>query len=112
MKILENTSLKSYNTFGIDVKARFLAEYNSVDELKELLQSETARQNRLLHIGGGSNLLFLNDFEGIVLHSEIRTIETCEEDAESVLLRVGSGVVWDNFVEYCVDKNYYGVENL
>ena len=112
MKILENTSLKSYNTFGIDVKARFLAEYNSVDELKELLQSETARQNRLLHIGGGSNLLFLNDFEGIVLHSEIRTIETCEEDAESVILRVGSGVVWDNFVEYCVDKNYYGVENL
>ena len=71
MKILENTSHKSYNTFGIDVKARFLAEYNSVDELKELLQSETVRQNRLLHIGGGSNLLFLNDFEGIVLHSEI-----------------------------------------
>ncbi len=112
MEILKDISLRPYNTFGVDAKARYFAEYNSETELKELLQSDTVKQNRILHIGGGSNLLFLNDFDGIILHSGIRTIELFEENPESVLLRVGSGVIWDDFVEYCVQKNYYGVENL
>ena len=112
MNILKNISLKPYNTFGIDVKAKYFAEYNSVTELKELLQSKILNQNRILQIGGGSNLLFLNDFDGIILHSKINTVEITEENDDSVLLRVGSGVVWDDFVAYCVDNNYYGVENL
>ena len=112
MNITENISLKPFNTFGINVKAAFFAEYDSVDKLKELLQSDLVKRNRLLHIGGGSNLLFLNDFDGIILHSSMKTIEISEEDAESVLLRVGSGVEWDDFVAYCVENNYYGVENL
>lgn len=112
MQIRENVSLKPYNTFGVDVKTKFFSEYDSVEELKMLLQSNTVKNNRLLHIGGGSNLLFLNDFDGIILHSKIKTIEVVEEDIFSVLLRVGSGINWDDFVAYCVEKNYYGIENL
>ena len=112
MNIQENISLKPYNTFGIGVKAAFFAEYDSMEELKELLQSDIVKQNRLLHIGGGSNLLFLKDFEGIILHSNIKTIEISEQDNETVLLSIGSGVVWDDFVAYCVKNNYFGVENL
>ncbi|MHB9055173.1 MAG: UDP-N-acetylmuramate dehydrogenase [Paludibacteraceae bacterium] len=112
MKIQENISLKSYNTFGIDVNAKYFSEYNSVAELRELLQSETLRRNHFLHIGGGSNLLFLKDFDGVILHSRIKSIEITEEDENSVLLRVGSGLIWDDFVAYCVEKGYYGIENL
>lgn len=112
MKIQKNTSLLPYNTFGIDVKTKFFAEYNSVEELKELLQSDTVKNNRLFHIGGGSNLLFLNDFDGIILHSKINSIEMVAEDMFSVCLRVGSGVNWDEFVAYCVEHSYYGIENL
>lgn len=112
MKIKKNISLKKLNTFGVDVSAKFFAEYESVEELKELLQSETVKNNRFFHIGGGSNLLFLNDFDGIILHSQIKTIEVAEEDMFSITLRVGSGVDWDEFVAHCVENNYYGIENL
>ncbi len=112
MRIEENISLKPYNTFGIAANARYFAEYNDVEELTELLQSEIVRTNPMLHIGGGSNLLFLNNFEGVILHSAIKTISIEQEDENSVLLRVGSGVVWDDFVAYCVEKNFHGVENL
>lgn len=112
MKIKQNYSLKNHNTFGVDVKAKFFAEYDSVEKLKELLQTEMVKNNRLLHIGSGSNLLFLSDFDGVILHSKIETIETVEEDMFSILLRVGSGVDWDGFVAYCVENEYYGIENL
>ena len=112
MNIQENISLKPYNTFGIDVKTKYFAEYNSVKELKELLQSKILKENRYLHIGGGSNLLFLNDFDGIILHSKINSIETIKENDDFVWLRVGSGVIWDNFVAFCVQNNWCGVENL
>ncbi len=112
MNISQNISLKPYNTFGVDVNAKYFAEYGSVEELLELLQTGGAKNNRMLHIGSGSNLLFLKDFDGLILHSAIRSIEVVEEDEESILLRVGSGVVWDDFVAYCVENEYYGVENL
>lgn len=112
MQIYQDISLKPFNTFGVDAKTKFFAEYDSVDELKELFQSDSVKNNRLLHIGSGSNLLFLNDFDGIILHSKIQTIEIVEEDMFSVLLRVGSGMNWDDFVALCVENNYYGIENL
>ena len=65
-----------------------------------------------LHVGSGSNLLFLGDFEGTVLHSAIKSIEMVNQDAEKVWLRVGAGVIWDDFVAYCVEHGYYGAENL
>ena len=112
MNIQQNLSLKSFNTFGIDVNTRYFAEYSSIRELKEILGSEIVNANPLLHIGGGSNLLFLKDFEGIILHSQLKSIEKISESDEIVLLRVGAGMVWDEFVAYCVSNNYYGVENL
>ncbi|VBB48148.1 UDP-N-acetylenolpyruvoylglucosamine reductase [uncultured Paludibacter sp.] len=112
MKFEQNISLKPYNTFGIDVKTKYFTEYNSVEELKAILQSEILLKNKFFHIGGGSNLLFLNDFDGVILHSNIKSIEKIKETDDFIWLKVGSGVIWDDFVAYCVENNWYGVENL
>ena len=112
MKTTQHASLLSYNTFGIDVKADYFIEYDSITDLQAALQSDVVKQNRILPIGGGSNLLFLKDFNGVVLHSAIKSIEKVREDADSVYLEVGSGVVWDDFVAYCVESGWGGVENL
>lgn len=108
----ENYSLLHNNTFGIDVSARYFFEYESREELQDFLQGEIAKNNKLLPIGGGSNLLFLSNFEGVVLHSQLKNIELEREDDEFVFVRVGSGVVWDFFVQRCVDNGWGGAENL
>lgn len=114
MNIYKDYPLLHHNTFGIAVNAARYAEYASADELQELLN--TLRHSwpgqPVLHIGGGSNLLFLNDYEGTVVHSCIRGIELMDSGGDEVLLRVGAGVVWDQLVEYCVTHDLYGVENL
>lgn len=99
------------NTFGLDVKAGRWLEYASMEELKALI-AEGQISSPYLHVGSGSNLLFLGDFEGTVLHSAIKSIEMVNQDAEKVWLRVGAGVIWDDFVAYCVEHGYYGAENL
>lgn len=104
-------SLLHYNTFGIDITASHFIEYDTVDELRELISSSRILEP-FLHIGGGSNLLFLNNYTGTVLHSCIKTIEVVDETPDAVWLKVGSGVVWDDFVAYCVKYNWYGAENL
>lgn len=104
-------SLLPYNTFGIDVSAARFLEYSSVEELKKLIV-QGAIVTPFLHIGGGSNLLFTRDYDGLILHSRIEGIEVTEEDEHSVSVRVGAGVVWDDFVAYCVEHGWYGTENL
>lgn len=104
-------SLLSYNTFGIDVSAARFLEYSSVEELKKLIV-QGAIVTPFLHIGGGSNLLFTKDYDGLILHSRIEGIEVTEEDEHSVSVRVGAGVVWDDLVAYCVEHGWYGTENL
>jgi UDP-N-acetylmuramate dehydrogenase len=108
----ESISLLGYNTFGIDVKAKCFIEYDSVEELVEILRTELPFYNRCFHIGGGSNLLFVNDFDGLILHSRINNIELLEENATSVRVRVGAGVIWDDFVAHAVSEGWYGIENL
>jgi UDP-N-acetylmuramate dehydrogenase len=112
MIIKENISLLSYNTFGIDAKADYFIEYNSVEELQTALKSEIVKSNRLLHIGGGSNLLFMKDFNGVILHSSINFIKKVSEDADTVMLEAGAVVNWDDFVAYAVENGWGGVENL
>ena len=109
MKIIDNCPLKERHTFGMDVKADRLIEFANEDELKSAL---TGAVKPLLFMGGGSNLLFLNNYSGTVLHSVIDNINIVAEDDNSVSVRVGSGVVWDDFVAYCVEKGWWGVENL
>ena len=107
-----NHSLLPYHTFGMDVKTSVFIEYTSVDELKQILQQENLSDKKWLHIGGGSNLLFTGDYEGVILHSAIKGTEIVHEDDESVHVRVGAGEVWDDFVAYTVNQDWYGAENL
>lgn len=104
-------SLLSHNTFGIDVSAARFLEYASVGELQQQI-AQGAVTTPFLHIGGGSNLLFTKDYDGLILHSCIEGIEVTEEDERTVSVRVGAGVVWDDFVAYCVAHGWYGAENL
>lgn len=112
MKISENASLLAYNTFGLNVRAGILFQYSSVQNLTVFISSVLYSMKRHLHVGRGSNLLFLNNFDGIILHSEITFIKTIDETADSVLVEVGAGVIWDDFVAYAVEHQLYGIENL
>ena len=110
MQRFENYSLKNNNTFGIDCRASEFVEYDSVDELLSLIPSLQGKN--ILHIGGGSNLLFTKDFDGVVLHSNIQGVEISEENADNVLIRVGAAVIWDELVDYTVNQGWSGIENL
>lgn len=112
MKEILNCPMVGKNTFGMDVKADRWIEYSSQEELCELLLHKERWSFPLLHIGAGSNLLFSGDFKGTVLHSGIKGIELDAEDENCVWVRVGAGVVWDDFVAYAVDREWYGAENL
>lgn len=112
MKEIRNCPLLQYNTFGMDVKADLFVEYESVEELKKLLLNKNYFGSSWLHIGGGSNLLFRGDYEGTVLHSAIRGYEIIGESDTEVLIRVGAGEIWDDFVAYTVKNHWYGAENL
>ena len=112
MEIRKNYSLLPHNTFGMDVKASMFIEYDSVEELKTVLRDYPLADGAWLHIGGGSNLLFSNDYEGIILHSGIKGYEILKEDDDEVIVRVGAGESWDEFVAYTVAQGWYGAENL
>lgn len=112
MKIEENYSLEGHNTFHLPVKTRWFMEYASEEELSRILHDEYFQECRSLHIGEGSNLLFINDFNGIILHSQIKGISVKEETEHSVLLRVGAGENWDDVVAYAVEHGWGGIENL
>ena len=107
-----NHSLRGHNTFGLNIEAHQFITYSTVDELISLLSDIKDEQQRILHIGCGSNLLFTKDFNGIVLHSNIKFIEYVSKNAHEILVRVGSGVVWDDFCAEMAKNNYYGSENL
>lgn len=112
MKIIENYSLKSLNTFGVDVKTRYIAEIFSDNDLFKLLEDKEFESVRKFILGGGSNILFTKDFEGLVIKNSIPGINIIDEDDESIIIETGAGVNWDDFVSYCVEKKWCGVENL
>lgn len=103
-------SLLSHNTFGMDVKASQFVDFETEKDLSDVIAD--ASDTPILVVGGGSNLLFMGDFDGTVLHSRIQDIEVVDETDCDLLLRVGSGVVWDNLVEYTVERGWQGIENL
>lgn len=112
MKDYTNYSLLPYNTFGMDVKAARFVEYESVNELLCFLKEWKAQKTPLLHVGRGSNLLLVSDYQGTVLHSGIKGMQVVSETDEWVEIRVGAGEVWDDFVDYTVKQGWYGAENL
>mgnify|MGYP000428386129 FL=1 len=111
MKDFYDFNLKEHNTFGIDVKCRRFIEFESVDELLQIVNSLTDADKPLLVLGGGSNMLFTADYEGTVLHSAIKGHVAVQTD-EGIMLRCGSGEVWDDIVSLCVFNRMYGAENL
>ena len=112
MKEYRNYSLLAHNTFGIDARCRRFVAYEHADEASQLARSLTDADLPLLIIGGGSNLLLTHDFEGTVVRSAIRGMEVLSENDSEVLVRVGSGENWDQFVATCVERGWYGAENL
>ncbi len=110
MQIEENISLQRHNTFGMDVRARYWAEYGSADELKELLSQYADVQK--CFIGQGSNLLFTKDYDGIVLHSSMARAKAVRETSDEVYIEAQSGLVMDDLIAQLCDMNLYGMENL
>lgn len=111
MKDFYDFNLKEHNTFGIDVKCRRFIEFESVEELLQIVNSLTDADKPLMVLGGGSNMLFTADYEGTVLHSAIKGHVAVQTD-EGIMLRCGSGEVWDDIVSLCVSNRMYGAENL
>lgn len=111
LQIQENISLKPYNSFGIDVKASYFAEIFSEADLARLFKNEIVKSQKLLVIGGGSNVLFTQDYKGLVVKISIKGIESKTID-DKVLVTAGAGEVWNDFVNYCVRHHFAGVENL
>lgn len=112
MKVFSDYSLLAHNTFGLDGRCRRFVEYDTVDDALQLARELADTTEPLLILGGGSNLLLTSDFPGTVVHSAIRGVDIVEEDDADVLVRVGSGEVWDDFVALCVERGWCGAENL
>jgi len=110
MQIQENFPLKTYNTFAISVMARYFSTFSNVEQLTKL----TTQYSRLptLILGGGSNILFTKDFDGLILKNDIKGIEKIKEDNDQVYVRVGAGENWHRFILFCIQNNWAGVENL
>ena len=109
----ENYSLKRHNTFGIDASAKYFFEFTEPDDLLVFLSAnKSLKEEKLIVIGEGSNILYLNDFDGLVIHPNIPGIQIVKEDRQNIWMEVGAGEVWDEFVQYAVDFGLGGIENL
>lgn len=113
MQIEQNISLKSYNTFSIDVTAKHFAKFTSIDELTELFYSKfSLPRTSPFILGGGSNILLTHDVDGLVVKNDLQGIEVVKQDEQHVYVRAAAGENWHRFVLYCIENNYAGVENL
>lgn len=110
MNLEYDISLKPYNTFGIDARAKAFTRFTNLDELQEAFSHQLA--NTHLVLGGGSNILFTRDFDGLVMKNELLGIEKIAEDNDHIYLKAAAGENWHRFVMYCVDRDYAGLENL
>jgi len=110
--MFKNYSLKNYNSFRVNHKANFFLKIENHKSLIDFLSDKKFKNEKKLIIGGGSNILFTKDYEGVILYSCIKGIHILEENDNHIKLKVGSGENWDDFVKFCVNKNWYGIENL
>ncbi|GAB4001198.1 UDP-N-acetylmuramate dehydrogenase [Spirosoma daeguense] len=112
LNIQSHVSLKPYNTFGIDASARYWIEIFSENDLQTLLQLSEYLDTSKFILGGGSNVLLCQDFDGMVVKMNIQGITILREDDNHIFLTAGAGVNWHELVQFCVAHNYAGIENL
>ena len=112
MNIIENYPLLKLNTFGVDVKAKYFTSINTINELIEVTKTNVFKDLELLILGGGSNILFTKDFDGLVILNNIKGKEIIEQNQQSIFLKIGAGENWHELVMYCVDNGWGGIENL
>jgi UDP-N-acetylmuramate dehydrogenase len=112
MLIAQHISLKPFTSFGIEAKTAYYARATTVANLEELLQESKSLHEKMLVLGGGSNILFTKDFNGLIIHNLIRGIHIIQETADTVYLKVMAGEPWHELVQYCVSHNWGGIENL
>lgn len=112
MKIEENKSLKQYNTFGIDVSARYFVTLSDLCDFDELKSLQLDRHRGLFVLGGGSNIVFTKDYDGVVLHPENSEIKATDGLDGDVHVEAGAGMKWVDFVRLCVQNEWHGVENM
>lgn len=112
MNIQENLSLKPFNTFGISKNARFFTSVDSVESLREALNWAKNHGQKVLILGGGSNLLLTDDYQGLVIKVELTGIQVITEEDTYLRVKVGAGEIWHDWVMYALDQNWAGMENL
>jgi UDP-N-acetylmuramate dehydrogenase len=112
INVQENISLKKFNTFGLDVKASTMLEFTEETDIPTIVSLHDLKSKPFLILGGGSNVLFTADYQGLIIHPMNKGIVMVKEDADFVWLRSGAGEVWDDLVAYTVTKQYGGLENL
>ncbi len=112
MKIFRNVSLKNFNTFGLEYKANYMIQVNTDKELKMLFREEIHIEKPVLILGEGSNILFTDDFRGTILKPVYTGIKIESTERENVIISAGAGVKWDKLVEWTVNKDLGGLENL
>lgn len=106
IRYIEHYSLKKHNTFHLEAKARHFFEFTEIEDLPQfLVTNETMMNQPVLLLGAGSNLLFQNDFDGLVIHANIPGVQVVNENHEHVWIEVGAGEDWDRFVDYCVQQD-------
>ena len=112
MNFSKNISLKKLNTFGIKVNCKLFCEIHCIDELKYLLKKEEFKKNNYLILGGGSNMLFTKDFDGLIIKNEIKGIDIISENNQIKNIKVGAGENWHKFVLWSIENGLSGIENL
>ena len=110
--IQENINIQAYNTFGIDCNAKYFARFRSIKDLQEILADPICKANQMLVLGGGSNMLFTKDYNGLVLKNELTGIYIVKEDANHIWIEAMAGENWHDFVLFAIDHDYGGIENL
>lgn len=112
MNVKKNISLKAYNTFGVDVKASHFVEVHSISDIQKVYNNPEFSSLDKLILGGGSNLLFTKDWNGLVIHNKISGAKITGETNNYALIEAGSGIIWHQLVEFAIKHNLGGIENL
>lgn len=112
MLIKENVSLKPYNTFGVEAIAKYFAVASNQDEVREILNWTKENNQKILLLSGGSNMLIVNDWDGLALKIEMHGIEIVESNEDEAIVKVNSAEVWNDLVQWCIERDLGGLENL